>query len=41
MRLEQPLIYSNPTSQSARYIVAICAALDASPPRHFPSQTGA
>jgi len=25
MRLDQPLIYSNPTRQSARYIVAICA----------------
>ena len=24
MRLDQPLIYSNPTRQSARYIVAIC-----------------
>lgn len=24
MRLDQPLIYSNPTRQSARYIIAIC-----------------
>lgn len=41
MRLDQPLIYSNPTRQSARYIVAICTEPAPSGSRNPSPSTGA
>ena len=34
MRLDQPLIFSNPSSQAARYVAAICDVSAATGARH-------